>query len=119
MLNLTPLVPDGDVTVHIVLSDFGDLGRAYVETDEAAADEANLELRETNKILKPPAEPPISEGLGAWTTPPADTEPAVEAAEGSELEAATEPPVEHASNGSNTLSDSATATAENPNPNES
>ena len=42
MLNLTPLVPDGDITVHIVLNDFGDLGRAYVETDEAAADEATI-----------------------------------------------------------------------------
>jgi hypothetical protein len=42
MLNLTPLVPDGDVTVHIVLNDFGDLGRAYIETDEAAADEATI-----------------------------------------------------------------------------
>ncbi|MGC2827630.1 MAG: hypothetical protein WA322_25945 [Pseudolabrys sp.] len=31
MLNLTPVVPDKDVTVHIVLNDFGDLGRAYVE----------------------------------------------------------------------------------------
>ena len=29
MLNLTPLVPDKtDGTVHIVLNDFGDLGRA-------------------------------------------------------------------------------------------
>ena len=42
MLNLTPLVPDGDVTVHIVLNDFGDLGRAYVETDEAEADQATI-----------------------------------------------------------------------------
>jgi len=42
MLNLTPLVPDGDVTVHIVLNDFCDLGRAYVETDEAVADEATI-----------------------------------------------------------------------------
>jgi hypothetical protein len=42
MLNLTPLVPAGDVTVHIVLNDFGNLGRAYVETDEAAADEATI-----------------------------------------------------------------------------
>jgi hypothetical protein len=36
-----PLAPDQqphDVTVHIVLNDFGQLGRAYVETDEAAAD---------------------------------------------------------------------------------
>jgi hypothetical protein len=47
MLNLTPLVPDGDITVHIVLNDFGDLGRAYVETDEAAADEATI----VNNIL--------------------------------------------------------------------
>ena len=42
MLTLTPLVPDKDVTVHIVLNDFGDLGRAYVETDEAEADEATI-----------------------------------------------------------------------------
>ncbi|HEY6861963.1 MAG TPA: hypothetical protein VI358_19525 [Pseudolabrys sp.] len=44
MLTLTPLVPDknSDVTVHIVLNDFGDLGRAYVETDEAEADEATI-----------------------------------------------------------------------------
>ena len=36
-----PLVPDQqphDVIVYIVLNDFGQLGRAYVETDEAAAD---------------------------------------------------------------------------------
>jgi hypothetical protein len=43
MLNLTPLAPDeADVTVHIVLNDFGDLGRAYAETDEAEADEATI-----------------------------------------------------------------------------
>jgi hypothetical protein len=44
MLTLTPLVPDknSDVTVHIVLNDFGHLGRAYVETDEAEADEATI-----------------------------------------------------------------------------
>ena len=29
-----------DVTVHIVLNDFGPLGRAYVEADETEADEA-------------------------------------------------------------------------------
>ena len=36
-----PLVPKltDNVTVHIVLNDFGKLGRAYVETDEAEADE--------------------------------------------------------------------------------
>ena len=36
-----PLVPKltDDVTVHIVLNDFGNLGRAFIETDEAEADE--------------------------------------------------------------------------------
>ncbi|MGA8420059.1 MAG: hypothetical protein WB691_09905 [Pseudolabrys sp.] len=42
MRNQTPLVPGEpfDVTVHIVLNDFGPLGRAYVEADEA--DEATI-----------------------------------------------------------------------------
>ena len=36
---LAPKLTD-DVTVHIVLNDFGEkLGRAFLETDEAAADE--------------------------------------------------------------------------------
>src|SRR5262245_52699664 len=43
MRNQSPPLAPGkltdDVTVHIVLSDFGKLGRAYVETDEAEADE--------------------------------------------------------------------------------
>jgi hypothetical protein len=42
MRNPTPLAPGEpgfDVTVHVVLNDFGTLGRAYVETDEAQADE--------------------------------------------------------------------------------
>ena len=39
----TPLAPrEPDVTVHIVLNDFGPLGRAYVETDETEADEATI-----------------------------------------------------------------------------
>jgi hypothetical protein len=44
MRNQTPLAPHEpfDVTVHIVLNDFGPLGRAYVETDEAEADEATI-----------------------------------------------------------------------------
>jgi hypothetical protein len=44
MRNQTPLAPreQFDVTVHIVLNDFGPLGRAYVETDEAEADEATI-----------------------------------------------------------------------------
>jgi hypothetical protein len=40
-----PLAPDQqphDVTVYIVVNDFGQLGRAYVETDEAAADEQTV-----------------------------------------------------------------------------
>ena len=32
------LVPSFDVTVHLVLDDFGKFGRAYVETDEEKAD---------------------------------------------------------------------------------
>ena len=45
MRNQTPLAPGApalDVTVHIVLNDFGQLGRAYVETGEAEADEATI-----------------------------------------------------------------------------
>ena len=45
MRNQTPLAPGEsvfDVTVYIVLNDFGPLGRAYVETDEAEADEATI-----------------------------------------------------------------------------
>ena len=38
-----PLAPrEPDVTVYIVLNDFGPLGSAYVETDEAEADEATI-----------------------------------------------------------------------------
>jgi hypothetical protein len=40
-----PLAPDQrphDVTVYLVLNDFGELGRAYVETDEAKADEETV-----------------------------------------------------------------------------
>jgi hypothetical protein len=40
-----PLAPDQqphDATVYIVLNDFGQLGRAYVETDEATADEQTV-----------------------------------------------------------------------------
>ena len=45
MRSQTPLAPSEpafDVTVHIVLNDFGPLGRAYVETDETQADEATI-----------------------------------------------------------------------------
>ena len=45
MRNQTPLAPGepvSDVTVHVVLDDFGPLGRAYVETDEVDADEETI-----------------------------------------------------------------------------
>jgi hypothetical protein len=43
MRSQTPLAPrEPDVAVHIVLNDFGPLGRAYLETDEAEADEATI-----------------------------------------------------------------------------
>jgi hypothetical protein len=45
MRNQTPLVPGQpafDVTVYIVLNDFGQFGRAYAETDEAKADEKTV-----------------------------------------------------------------------------
>ena len=40
--SLAPDAQPHDVTVYIVLNDFGQLGRAYVETDEAAADEQKV-----------------------------------------------------------------------------
>ena len=40
--SLAPDQQPHDVTVYIVLNDFGQLGRAYVETDEAAADEQTV-----------------------------------------------------------------------------
>ena len=43
--NQTPLVPSQpafDVTVYIVLNDFGPLGNAYCETDETDADEETI-----------------------------------------------------------------------------
>jgi hypothetical protein len=36
------LAPSYDVTIHIVLDDFGELGRAYHETDEVEADEQTV-----------------------------------------------------------------------------
>jgi hypothetical protein len=39
---LAPGAPRHDPTVYIVLDDFGDLGRAYRETDEAEADERTI-----------------------------------------------------------------------------
>jgi len=45
MRNQTPLVPGQpafDVTVYIVLNDFGPLGRAYCKTDETDADEESI-----------------------------------------------------------------------------
>jgi hypothetical protein len=54
MGNQTPLAPGEpafDVTVHIVRNDFGHLGRAYIETDEAEADEATIVL--SGQYLRP------------------------------------------------------------------
>ena len=46
MRNQTPLAPAiqsaFDITVYIVLNDFGPLGRAYCETDETDADEETV-----------------------------------------------------------------------------
>jgi hypothetical protein len=45
MRNQTPLAPGEpgfDVTIHMVLNDFGPLGRAYVEIGEAEADETTI-----------------------------------------------------------------------------
>jgi hypothetical protein len=39
---LAPGVQTFDTTVYIVLNDFGPLGSAYVETDEAEADESTI-----------------------------------------------------------------------------
>ena len=56
MRNQTPLAPREpfDVTVHIVLNDFGPLGRAYVETDEAEADEVTVVENILNGIYSHP-----------------------------------------------------------------
>jgi hypothetical protein len=40
--SLAPDEQPHDVTIYIVLNDFGQLGRAYIETDEAAADEQTV-----------------------------------------------------------------------------
>jgi hypothetical protein len=39
---LAPSEPASDSTIHIVLDEFGELGRAYVETYEAQADENSV-----------------------------------------------------------------------------
>ena len=43
-MSTPPLAPKltDDVTVYLVLNDFGPLGRAYVETDEADANEMDV-----------------------------------------------------------------------------
>jgi hypothetical protein len=40
--SLAPDQQPHDVTVYIVVNDFSELGRAYVETDEAAADKQTV-----------------------------------------------------------------------------
>jgi hypothetical protein len=39
------VVPSFDVTVYVLLDDFGEFGRAYLETDEAQADRETLVTR--------------------------------------------------------------------------
>jgi hypothetical protein len=48
------LVPDFDITVHVVLDDFGKAGRAYREIDEANADAATIvdDLLQANLIIR-------------------------------------------------------------------
>ena len=43
-----------DVTVHLVLNDFGPLGRSYVETDEAEADEVTVVENILNGVYSHP-----------------------------------------------------------------
>ena len=56
MSNQIPLAPREpfDVTVHMVLNDFGPLGRAYVETDEAEADEVTVAENILNGVYSHP-----------------------------------------------------------------
>ena len=65
MSNQTPLAPvsqPSDVTAYIVLNDFAPLGRAYVETDEAEADEATIvEIFSGLRVV-------AFNGADAWTT---------------------------------------------------
>jgi len=42
LANAPSLAPRSDVAVYLVLDDFGRLGRAYVETDEAEADAQSI-----------------------------------------------------------------------------
>jgi len=57
-MSTPPLAPKltDDVTVYLVLNDFGSLGRAYVETDEANATErdvvTNIERGDYSKPIR-------------------------------------------------------------------
>src|SRR5690242_10171136 len=54
LTSLAPTGPSEDVTVHIVLNDYGKLGIAYVETDAAKADQATIvEYIVTGEISRP------------------------------------------------------------------
>jgi hypothetical protein len=48
--SLAPDEQPHDVTIYIVLNDFGQLGRAYIETDEAAADEQTVINNMSNPV---------------------------------------------------------------------
>ena len=56
MSNQIPLAFRGpfDVTVHMVLNDFGPLGRSHVETDEAEADEVTVVENILNGVYSHP-----------------------------------------------------------------
>jgi len=86
----------------------------------AAANEANAEFREAQASLKPPTVPPVQGGLTAWTTPPANPEPVIEEAEGSDDEAAIESQVVNESGADDLTSDSESESSsvptENPTP---
>ena len=47
------VVPSFDVTVHLVLNDFGKLGRSYLETDEELADATVVDFMLQGQYSKP------------------------------------------------------------------
>jgi hypothetical protein len=64
------LVPSFDVTVYLVLDDFGKLGRSYVETDEEKSDletvVRNMLLGAYRHPVRVVASTPTSSGLGTY-----------------------------------------------------
>jgi hypothetical protein len=56
-----------DVTVYIVFNDFGQLGRAYVESDEAAADEQTVVNNISNGEYSNPVRVVAFNTAGGWS----------------------------------------------------